>query len=50
MRMNRKDLPDMLPYSTMNRENAFRLAADERFAEMLNRRSRKHTKERLGRK
>lgn len=50
MRMNRKYLPEMLPYSTMNRESALRLAADERFAAMLDQENRKHKKERLGRK
>lgn len=50
MRMSRKCLPEMLPYAAMNRENALRLAADERFAEMLDQKNRKHNKERLGRK
>jgi len=37
-------LPDMLPYSTLDRENALRLAAEERWDRMLhsNRKNKKN--------
>ena len=50
MTSDKKYLPEMLPYCTMDRSSALRLAADERFAQMVEKHNRKHKKERVGTK
>lgn len=44
------DLPSMLPYSSMDRDSAFRLLADERFNRMLQAQNRKSHSERRAKK
>lgn len=47
---DKKYFPETLPYCTMDRRNALRLAADERFAQMVEKHNRKHSKGRVGTK
>lgn len=40
----RADLPEMVRYMDINREAALRLAAEERWEDMIHNKSRKHTR------